>query len=72
MTDEHEEKTVRLLNIIDQIVLSDAYAHHLDPPFTVNDDGVVKLSSILHEELSKPENEDLLGWAQQNLVNLFE
>ncbi len=72
MTDEHEEKTVRLLNIIDQIALADGSDHHKDLPFTVDDGGVVKLSSILYKELSKPENEDLLGWAHENLVNLFE
>ena len=71
MIDEHEEKTVRLLNIIDQIALAEGSDHDLDLPFTVNDE-VVKLSSRLHGELLKPENEDLLGWARENIVNLFE
>ena len=72
MTDEQEENTIRLLNIIDSITLSNEDRDHLELPFSVNETGGVKLSDALHQELSKPENSDLLDWAHANLINLFE
>jgi hypothetical protein len=72
MTDDQEAKTIRLLNIIDSVALLDEGEFHLDPPFSVDVDGGVKLSDALHAELSKPENTDLLDWAHENLIDLFE
>ena len=39
MTDEQEENTVRLLNIIDSIALLNKDQAHLEPPFSVNERG---------------------------------
>jgi hypothetical protein len=72
MTDEQEENTVRLLNIIDSVALLNKDQAHLEPPFSVNERGGVVLSDALHLELSKPENCDLLDWAHANVIELFK
>lgn len=36
MTDDQEEKTIRLLNIIDSVALLGEGELHLDPPFSVD------------------------------------
>jgi hypothetical protein len=72
MTDEQEENSIRLLNIIDSVALLNKDAAHLELPFSVDEKGSVKFSDALHLELSKPENSDLLDWAHANLIDLFE
>ncbi len=72
MTDEQEQNSMRLLNIIDSVALLNKDAAHLELPFSVDERGGVKFSDALHLELSKPENSDLLDWAQANLIDLFE
>ena len=39
MTDEQEDNTVRLLNIIASIALLNKDQAHLEPPFSVNERG---------------------------------
>jgi len=72
MTDEQEENSIRLLNIIDSVALLSKDAAHLELPFSVDEMGGVKLSDALHLELSKPDNSDLLDWAHANLIDLFK
>ena len=72
MTDDHEEKTIRLLNIIDRIVSIDESESPAQLPFIVDQDGVLTLSDALHSELTKQENSDLRDWAQHHITSLFE
>jgi hypothetical protein len=72
MTEEHEEKVTRLLDIIDSI-LRDDYAYpdnHL--PFEVDGNGKVTFDAKLSTELAKSENQDLVDWAHEHIVGLFE
>lgn len=72
MTEEHEEKVTRLLDIIDDIVNNDADYPDPDLPFEVDDNGKVTFDAKLSAELAKPENQDLVDWAHEHIVSLFE
>ena len=72
MTEEHEEKVTRLLDIIDGIVKDDDAYPDPDLPFQVDENGEVTFDAKLSSELAKPENRDLVDWAHEHIVSLFE
>jgi hypothetical protein len=72
MTEDHQDRAVRLLDIIDDIVSRDDSYSELNLPFTVNEDGSVVFDAKVTAELYKPENADLVDWAHENVVSLFE
>ena len=72
MTDEHAENAVRLLDIVYDLYGNDKRYPYETLPFSVKDNGDVVLSSDLMDALSKDENSDLIGWAHENIVGLFE
>ena len=72
MTEEHEEKVSRLLDIIDSIVRDDDAYPDPDLPFEVDGNGKVTFDAKLSTELAKPENQDLVDWTHEHIVNLFE
>ena len=72
MTEDHQDRAVRLLDIIDDVVSRDDSYSALNLPFTVNEDGGVVFDAKITAELSKPENADLVEWAHENVVSLFE
>ena len=72
MTEEHEEKVSRLLDIIDSIVRDDDAYPDPDLPFEVDGNGKVTFDAKLSTELAKPENQDLVDWAHEHIVSLFE
>ena len=72
MTEEHEEKVSRLLSIIDSIVRDDDAYPDPDLPFEVDGNGKVTFDAKLSTELAKPENQDLVDWAHEHIVSLFE
>jgi hypothetical protein len=72
MTEDHQDKAIRLLDIIDQVVCQDGVYPEPNLPFKVNGDGSVVFDAKVSAELSKPENADLVDWAHENVVSLFE
>jgi hypothetical protein len=72
MTEDHQDKAERLLNIIDEVVIQDDSYPEPNLPFTVNEDGNVVFDAKISAELSKPENADLVDWAHKNVLSLFE
>jgi hypothetical protein len=72
MTEDQQDKVVRLLDIIDEVVSRDDSYSELNLPFTINEDGSVVFDAKVTAELYKPENADLVDWAHENIVNLFE
>lgn len=72
MTDEHAENAVRLLDIIYDLYGNDKRYPYETLPFSVKDNGDVVLSNDLMDALSIDENSDLIGWAHENIVGLFE
>ncbi len=72
MTEEHEDRVTRLLDIIDAVVIRDDSYPEPNLPFKVNEDGSVHFDEKVLAELTKPENSDLIDWAHQNVVSLFE
>jgi hypothetical protein len=72
MTEDRQDKTVRLLDIIDAVVSQDDSYPEPNLPFTVNGDGSVLFDANVSAELAKPENSDLVDWAHQNVLSLFE
>ena len=72
MTEEHEDRVTRLLDIIDAVVIQDDSYPESNLPFKVNEDGSVLFDEKVLAELTKPENSDLIDWAHQNVVSLFE
>ena len=72
MTEEHAEKISRLLGIIDSIVKDDDTYPDLNLPFQVDENGKITFDEKLSTELAKPENSDLVDWAHQHIVSLFE
>lgn len=72
MTDEQEDRTIRLLDIIYELYGEDKDYSHSDLPFSISDNGMVILSYGLFTELQKPENRDLLDWAYENIASLFK
>ncbi len=72
MTEDHQDKAVRLLDIIDGVVSQDYSYPEPNLPFTVNEDGNVVFDAKVSTELAKPENADLVDWAHENVLSLFE
>jgi hypothetical protein len=72
MTEDFQDRAVRLLDIIDAVVSQDASYPEPNLPFKVNADGSVIFDEKVSAELGKPENADLVDWAHQNVVSLFE
>lgn len=72
MTEEYVEKASRLLDIIDTIIKEDDAYPDPDLPFQVDENGKVTFDEKLLSELAKPENSDLVDWAHEHIVSLFE
>jgi len=72
MTDEHAENSIRLLDIVYDLYGKDKRYPYETLPFYVKADGGVVLSDDLMTELEKEGNNDLIGWAHENIVGLFE
>jgi hypothetical protein len=72
MTDEHAENSIRLLDIVYDLYGKDKRYPYETLPFSVKADGGVVLSDDLMTELEKEGNNDLIGWAHENIVGLFE
>ena len=43
-----------------------------DLPFQVGENGKITFDAKLSAELAKPENQDLVDWAHEHIVSLFE
>jgi hypothetical protein len=72
MTDEHAENAVRLLDIVYDLYGNDKHYPFETLPFSVKDNGDVVLSNDLMDALSKDQNSDLIDWAHENILGLFE
>jgi hypothetical protein len=72
MTDEHAENAVRLLDIVYDLYGNDKRYPYETLPFSVKDNGDIVLSNDLMDVLNKEENSDLIDWAHENIVGLFE
>ena len=72
MTDEHSEKSIRLLDVIYNLYSADRGYPYENLPFSVSDDGVVTLGNGLMAELNKNGDSDLIDWAHEHIVSLFE
>lgn len=72
MTEEQEDKTIRLLDIVYELYGTERLYPQREVPFSVSDNGVVILSHGLLTELQKSENSDLLDWTYENIASLFE
>jgi|GEM_PF-645757 len=66
------ENTIRLLDIIYGLYGDDKKYPNQKLPFLAGDDGSVLLDPDLITELNKDGNRDLLDWAHENIVSLFE
>jgi hypothetical protein len=71
MTDDYSDKAYRLLDIIESIVSNDNGYPDLKLPFWVDENGIVIFDQQILVELEKPENQDLITWAFENVVELF-
>jgi hypothetical protein len=71
MTDDYSDKAYRLLDIIESIVSNDNGYPDLKLPFWVDENGSVIFDQQILVELEKPENQDLITWAFENVVELF-
>ncbi len=72
MMDEYLDKTIRLLDIVYGLYGDDRLYPEEKLPFSIGDDGAVALNDDLMTELQKEENQDLVPWAHENIVKLFE
>lgn len=72
MDDEYTDKAVRLLDIVHSLYGSDKRYPYENLPFSVSDKGAINLSQPLTTELAKEENNDLIDWAHENILSLFE
>lgn len=72
MTEDHEEKVHRLLEIIDGLILENADKTEAYLPFYEAENGEISFSPELLAILSKPENTDLIPWAQQHIRSIFD
>jgi hypothetical protein len=72
MTDNHAENAIRLLDIVYDLYGNDKRYPYETLPFSVKADGAVVLSDDLMTELEKDGNNDLIDWAHENIVGLFE
>ena len=72
MTDDHTENAIRLLDIVYDLYGNDKKYPYETLPFSVKADGEVVLSDDLVAELEKEGDNDLIDWAYENIVGLFE
>jgi hypothetical protein len=72
MTDNHAENAIRLLDIVYDLYGNDKRYPYETLPFSVKADGAVVLSDDLMTELEKEGKNDLIDWAHENIVGLFE
>ena len=72
MTDNHAENAIRLLDIVYDLYGNDKKYPYETLPFSVKADGEVVLSDDLVAELEKEGDNDLIDWAYENIVGLFE
>jgi hypothetical protein len=70
--DLHSECAIKLLDIVYDLHGSDKRYPYENIPFSSNEDGAITLSPSLTAELSKDENQDLMGWAHDNISSLFK
>jgi hypothetical protein len=70
--DLHSDYAIKLLDIVYDLHGSDKRYPYENIPFSSNEDGAIALSPSLLEELKKDENQHLMDWAHQNIVNLFQ
>jgi len=71
MTEDYSDKAYRLLDIIESIVSNDDGYPDLKLPFWVDENGCVIFDQQILVELEKPENQDLIHWAYENVIDLF-
>lgn len=72
MNSEDSENSIRLLDIVYDLYGKDAGYPDTSLPFSVGEKGNVVLSDELMVELRKEQNQDLVDWAQENIISLFE
>lgn len=70
--DLNSEHAIKLLDIVYDLHGSDKRYPYENIPFSSNEDGAITLSPGLTAELSKCENQDLMGWAYNNIADLFK
>jgi hypothetical protein len=66
------ENTIRLLDIMYDLYGADEKYPTHKLPFSAGDDAPVVLDADLMTELNKDGNQDLVEWALNNIVSLFE
>jgi hypothetical protein len=66
------ENTIRLLDIMYDLYGSDKRYPAEKLPFLASEDGSVVLDTDLMTELKKDGNQDLVEWANKNIVSLFK
>ena len=66
------DNAIRLLDIMYDLYGADKRYPTQKLPFLAGDDGSVVLDVDLMTELNKDGNQDLVEWAQKNIVSLFE
>jgi hypothetical protein len=72
MNSEHSENSIRLLDIIYDLYGKDDGYPEGNLPFSMGEKGDIVLSDQLMLELRKEQNQDLIDWAQANIMTLFE
>lgn len=71
MADDYYFKAERLLDLISDLVDANTNLAESEPPVQFHQNGAVTLSPQLINELTKPENRDLLDWTYENIRDLF-
>ena len=72
MTNENAYNAIRLLDIVYDLYSEPSGYSFQSCPFTCNEGGGVTLNENLMTELNKEGNTDLVDWAHENIVSLFE
>jgi len=72
MNSEHSENSIRLLDIVYDLYGRDDGYPESNLPFSMGEKGDIVLSEKLMVELRKEQNRDLIDWAQENIMSLFE
>ena len=72
MANDNINKSIRLLDIVYDLHGDDKRYPYQHLPFSVSESGAVVLSDNLLTALNKDENVDLVDWAHENIVGLFE
>jgi hypothetical protein len=71
MTDDHMDRVVRLLDLINEVVTHDGSYPNPNLPFSVDSMGHVTFDSKMMALLNRPENADLIDWAHKHVESLF-